>query len=297
MGQIAMTIQEQINLLQSRGMIIDDIEKASEVLLDVGYYRLGFYWFPFELPCKKGSQRTHQFKPDTNFNDAVKLYYFDYALRNILLKYINRIEVNFRTYMVYHVSNVNKSCPTWFVSPNIVSKHYINSFDKEVYTPKFKRTKVIASHHRNHINDRYAPAWKVLEFMTLGSNVLLYKSLLDLEVQKEISGHFGVKYTSKFENYMDVITCLRNTCAHGGVLYDIALHPVITKGPANVSGDEYSKLHGAIKVVRYLLQHVSINRANDFDNEIEQLVQKYMVSTALQDVLANMSGFPIQTTH
>jgi abortive infection bacteriophage resistance protein len=297
MGKIAMTIQEQINLLQSRGMIIDDIEKASEVLLDVGYYRLGFYWFPFEVPCQKGSQRTHEFNSGTNFNDAVKLYYFDYALRTILLKYINRIEVNFRTYMVYYVSNVYKTCPTWFVSPNIVSKQYISSFDKEVYTPKFRRTKVIAAHHRNHINDRYAPAWKVLEFMTLGSNVLLYKSLLDLEVQKKISAHFGVKYTSKFENYMEVITCLRNTCAHGGVLYDLALHPVITKGPANVSGDEYSKLHGAIKVVRFLLQHVSINRVNDFDNEIEKLLQKYMVSPALKEVLATMSGFPMQTTH
>lgn len=37
MGNIAKTVDEQISLLQSRGMIIDNIEKAKEVLLDVGY--------------------------------------------------------------------------------------------------------------------------------------------------------------------------------------------------------------------------------------------------------------------
>ena len=48
MGNKAKTIEEQISLLRSRGMAINDQEKAEEVLLDVGYYRLGFYWFPFE---------------------------------------------------------------------------------------------------------------------------------------------------------------------------------------------------------------------------------------------------------
>ncbi len=43
MGRKALTLEKQIELLQSRGMIITDVEKAKEVLLDVGYYRLGFY--------------------------------------------------------------------------------------------------------------------------------------------------------------------------------------------------------------------------------------------------------------
>ena len=44
----ATTIDEQIAKLLSRGMVIDDVEKAKENLLDIGYFRLGFYWFPFE---------------------------------------------------------------------------------------------------------------------------------------------------------------------------------------------------------------------------------------------------------
>ena len=48
MIKVAIDVDEQISLLRQRGMIIDDEDKAKEVLLDVGYYRLGFYWFPFE---------------------------------------------------------------------------------------------------------------------------------------------------------------------------------------------------------------------------------------------------------
>ena len=48
MGRQAINVEEQIKLLRQRGMRIDDEKKAREVLLDVGYYRLGFYWFPFE---------------------------------------------------------------------------------------------------------------------------------------------------------------------------------------------------------------------------------------------------------
>lgn len=293
MGRIAKTIDEQITLLQNRGMIITDIDKAKEVLLDVGYYRLGFYWFPFEIQQAFGNERTHAFKPSTKFDDAVKLYYFDYALRNLLIKYITRIEVNFRTHLVYYVSNKYPQYPTWFVTPTIVQRSYISSFDTEVYTQKFRRNKVIANHHRIHINDRYAPAWKTLEFMTLGSNIALYKALLDLDVKKQIAGEFGVNYTGLFENYIDVVRCVRNTCAHGGLLYDIDLYPLIRRGPAGLVPGEEHKLSGALKVVKYLLNKVSENRANDFKQEFNNLLNKYGATAALREVMTTICGFDL----
>ena len=58
----ATTIEEQIALLKNRGMFIGDEEKAKEILMDIGYYRLGFYWFPFEktYPAKDRT-RSHVF--------------------------------------------------------------------------------------------------------------------------------------------------------------------------------------------------------------------------------------------
>ena len=78
MGNKAITLDEQIDLLRSRGMIISDEEKAKEVLFDVGYYRLGFYWFPFEKTYPNKNNRTHKFNSGTDFDDAVNLYYFDF---------------------------------------------------------------------------------------------------------------------------------------------------------------------------------------------------------------------------
>ena len=129
--------------------------------------------------------------------------------------------------------------------------------------------------------------------MTLGSNIALYKSLLDLDDKKAIAEHFGITYTNIFENYLDVLRCVRNTCAHGGLLYDIALYPLIRNGPAKVIGDERKRLYGALKVIGYLLKHVSANRASDYYKEIEDLITKYATTPAITAVLQQTSGFPI----
>lgn len=41
----ALNIDQQIAKLKSHGMEFDNEEKAKEILLDIGYYRLGFYSF------------------------------------------------------------------------------------------------------------------------------------------------------------------------------------------------------------------------------------------------------------
>lgn len=41
------TIDEQIDILRSRGVIIDDIETARKALETISYYRLSGYSYPF----------------------------------------------------------------------------------------------------------------------------------------------------------------------------------------------------------------------------------------------------------
>ncbi len=129
----ALKVEAQIERLKKRGMKFGDEEKAKEILLDVGYYRLGFYSFPFERTYPRLEHRDHKFKEGTTFEDVLELYYFDSDLRRILANYLYRIEVNVRTQITYVVSNHYRECPTWFVNPNVVSQKYINSFNAEVY--------------------------------------------------------------------------------------------------------------------------------------------------------------------
>lgn len=74
------TIDEQIELLLSRGMIIKDRSKAHDVLTHINYYRLGAYWLPFEQ-----DHQNHIFKSGTCFDDVLNLYIFDRKLRLLVL--------------------------------------------------------------------------------------------------------------------------------------------------------------------------------------------------------------------
>ena len=221
MPKKATSLQEQIALLRSRGMIISDEQKAEEILLDIGYYRIGFYTYPFEIdPLKQ--PRDHQYRPSTDFNQIVELYYFDHDLRHILMRYISRIEVNIRTFITYTVSNHYKTDPTWFINPCVVSQKFRQEFEQKIYNT-LRQNPCIANHHRRYTNDRYAPAWKTLEFMTLGSIITLYENLLDKNLKLKIAQHYNLNTIPLFENYLQTLKVIRNSCAHGNHIYDLQL--------------------------------------------------------------------------
>lgn len=144
MGQLATTINEQVELLRSRGMILDMPEnKIKEVLLDVGYYRLGFYWHHFE------KDKFHNFLDNTKFSDVLSLYYLDVDLKYILNKAINRIEINFKTKLIYFGSNYYKNDPIWFADSSKVNDFFVDDFPK-IYSPKFvQNNKPLRQHHKN----------------------------------------------------------------------------------------------------------------------------------------------------
>ena len=99
----AYTIDQQIARLKSNGMTFDDEEKAKEILLDVGYYRLdSILSIRIKFPCLE--HRDHQLKPGTTFKSVYDLYEFDTRLRRLLLNALDRIEVNIRTKLIYNIS-------------------------------------------------------------------------------------------------------------------------------------------------------------------------------------------------
>lgn len=269
----ATTIEEQIQLLKERGTTVEDEIKAKENLMDIGFYRLGFYFFPFEKTFPKLDDRDHQIKAGTRFQDIVSLYYFDYDLRNILQNYLNRIEVNLRTYIVYTVSNYYKTSPTWFVDPNIVNKSYADTFEEKIYKT-IRENPVIKRHHKKYINDRFAPAWKTVEFMTLGNICSLYLNLKNRNVQYMIAAHYGCGI-GVFINYIETIRIIRNSCAHGSCLYNLSLAKAIKSGPAGPAiGDQRHNICGAINVISYIVGKISQNRQRDMKEAIDKLLNK-----------------------
>ncbi len=75
----ALTFEEQLAQLQTRGLKIDDHQNALNVISHINYYRLSAYWFPFRKRDETG-QVSDNFIPGTSFEQAVRRYEFDRKL-------------------------------------------------------------------------------------------------------------------------------------------------------------------------------------------------------------------------
>lgn len=284
----ATTIEEQIEKLTSRGMVIDDVEKAKENLLDIGYFRLGFYWFPFEKTYPRKVKRTHEFVGGSKFDYAMQLYYFDFDLRNLLLRYISRIEINFRTILIYYASNKFKDEPYWYMKPAYVKKAFLEGDVFKQAISDVNKESVLR--HDQAIHQRKAsPAWKTMEFMSFGVIISLYENLTDGGLQHDISMVYGMSAPTQFANYMNTIRRLRNSCAHGKVLYDMNLTEAISNGPLGYLGNQKTMLSGAYNVFKYMLGRVSKNRVNEMKSGMIMAFDRVSYKPVM-DVIINNSG-------
>ena len=65
-----------LQMLKNRGLIVKDEIEALRQLKIISYFRLANYMRPMEV-----DKDAHLFKPDSLFENAVDLYYFDKQLR------------------------------------------------------------------------------------------------------------------------------------------------------------------------------------------------------------------------
>ena len=107
----AITTEHQIDILKGRGLLIDDVEHAIEVLNTISYFRLAGYWRHLEI-----DRFTHQFREGSRFADVIDLYFFDQQLRALLFTAIQTIEVSVRTKIIKHFAP--EFGAFWFMDEN-----------------------------------------------------------------------------------------------------------------------------------------------------------------------------------
>lgn len=103
------TICEQVALLKSRGLIIDDEMRATHWLETTSYYRLSGYMYPF-----LADKERHIYKRGAKFDDVIGLYLFDRELRLLVFGAIEKIEVAVRAQIAYQYSN-DLNNPFWLL--------------------------------------------------------------------------------------------------------------------------------------------------------------------------------------
>ena len=92
----ALTIDEQIKVLRSRGLIIENLEETKFFLQSNQYYRLNIYFHQF-------MDVDNHFKEQTNFKQIQGCYLNDRWLRNKILLLLEEIEVKAKTQIAFYL--------------------------------------------------------------------------------------------------------------------------------------------------------------------------------------------------
>ena len=92
-------LDEQIEILKYKGLVINNEEYAKDILLRENYFFLSGYRHLFmKSPTEK------VYKPNTHFEELYSLFLFDRRLRNILFKNLLIIENNLKSISSYQLS-------------------------------------------------------------------------------------------------------------------------------------------------------------------------------------------------
>lgn len=83
------TIDEQLEILRSRGLTINDKFQAKDFLLRNNYYRISGY----SLTLRKNNI----FSKSATFQNIIDIYHFDHVFRHIILQYLEMIEVQMKS--------------------------------------------------------------------------------------------------------------------------------------------------------------------------------------------------------
>ena len=221
--QPPLSLDQQIENLILKGLVIDNPEEAKNTLSFISYFRLKLYQKHF-------IGDDNRFSPGTDFNSLINLYSFDRDLKLIIFHAIENIEVAIKTLIN------NQMCERygshWFLDHNnfrtlqAVNDAPLNDteayvkFSHENFIADLKETCRVGSQHNFISNYMSAyndpalpPSWMVFEIITFGTISKIYEYLNDVEVRDNVAGVFNL--TKKMlTSWLHCITNIRNICAH-----------------------------------------------------------------------------------
>ncbi len=229
------TLDEQIDILTSKGLIIEDIEEAKNILLRENYFFFNGYRHLF---MKSDLDRT--FLEGTTFREIYAMFYFDRQLRNIIFKHILIFENNIKSILAYVMSKNHGFKENSYLNPhNFVkdNKRYrqINDLLRKVRRQINVNGKqhTATAHYLN--NYGYIPLWVVVKVLSFGIIGEMY-TVMQYQDQKEIADVFSLDIYSMVE-YLPILANYRNLCAHEDICY-------LNRTQKNIEDTKYHHLLG-----------------------------------------------------
>lgn len=217
-NKVFKTLEEQIDILRSKGLIVNDEEKAKNILLKENYFFISGYRHLFMKSYNDG-----KFLAGTTFDELYAVFQFDRQVRNIMFKHILVVENNLKSLISYVMSK----------KYGFHEKDYLNITNftqdpmkvRQVHDVIDKMKRQIRVNGKQHSatshylsNYGYIPLWISVKILSFGIVSELY-SILKEEEQEEIANIYKIDIAS-LGIYLAILSNYRNLCAHEDILYD-----------------------------------------------------------------------------
>lgn len=293
------TLDEQIEILRNRGLVINDVEKAESLLLSENYFFINGYRHIF-LKNHKDSN----FIKGTTFEELYAVFQFDRNFRNILFKNLLIVENNLKSIISYRLSKKYGIKEKDYLKPSNFSLDSKKIRQVNDVLNKIKRQiKINGRQHSATLhylsNYGYVPLWILVKLLSFGMINEFY-SILKPEDKLSIAQYYNLDVET-LGIYIGLLSNYRNLCAHEDIVYEHRTQKTIPDTKYHrlldipMMNDEY--IYGKndmFSVVIMLKQVLNKNDFTDFVNEVnfELSLLDGRVNVISQSKILDRMGFP-----
>ncbi len=212
------TLDEQIGILESRGLIINDYNYAKDVLFKENYFFLNGYRHLLIDP-----EHNNRFVKGATFDELYSIFIFDRRMRNIMFKNILIVENNIKSIISYQLSKKYGHREKDYLNPkHFKQENFRLSQVNDIINKMKRQIRLNGKQHRatkHYIsNYGYIPMWVSVKVLSFGIIAELYTILKD-EDQEEIADFYKIN-KKELSIYLSILANYRNLCAHEDILYD-----------------------------------------------------------------------------
>jgi len=228
---------QQLALLQLRGLQVEDPAAAVDYLERLGYYRLSGYWYALRDMDVAASiahgraLRTNSFVDGSRFEDVVRLYVFDKKLRLLAVDALERIEMAVRVDVAHLLgqrdprAHENPACLHGnFAKKKIAQGPNAGKTQHQIWLNKYES--LLRRAHKEpfvaHHLQKYGalPIWAAVEVWDFGLLSKLFAGMQYAD-QERIAAIYGAPSGQAFAQWLRSLNFIRNVSAHHSRLWNI----------------------------------------------------------------------------
>ena len=294
------TLDEQIEILKSKGLVINDEEKAKEILFRENYFFINGYRHLF-----RKNESDNRFVAGTTFDELYATFIFDRNIRNIMFKYLLIVENNMKSIIGYQMSRKYGYKEKEYLNPKNFNQDNIKI--RQVYDVLNKVKRQMRVNGKQHAatshymtNYGYVPMWILVKVLSFGIISELY-GILKIEDQISIASFYGLN-SSTLSTYLQLLSNFRNLCAHEDILYDHRTQKVIPDSKyhdiLNIEKKDDTYVYGKNDLFALIIILKEMLTKEEFTDMLYQIgyevdILDGKVDSVSLKVILNKMGFPV----